>query len=122
MATILLAEDNEAVRLLTQAKLRHQFTVVTAANGREALDILNRQHVDLIVADVMMPVMDGYQATRAIRQLDRPDAGSIPILAMTANAFVEDRRRAYEAGMNEHLTKPLEPEVVLRTLAKYRSK
>lgn len=60
MATILLAEDNEAVRLLTQAKLRHQFTVVTAANGREALDILNRQHVDLIVADVMMPVMDGY--------------------------------------------------------------
>ena len=58
MATILLAEDNEAVRLLTQAKLRHQFTVVTAANGRETLDILNRQHVDLIVADVMMPVMD----------------------------------------------------------------
>ena len=54
--------------------------------------------------------------------LVRPDAGSIPILAMTANAFVEDRRRAYEAGMNEHLTKPLEPEVVLRTLAKYRSK
>lgn len=62
MATILLAEDNEAVRLLTQAKLRHQFTVVTAANGREALDILNRQHVDLIVADVMMPVMDGLPA------------------------------------------------------------
>ena len=67
MATILLAEDNEAVRLLTQAKLRHQFTVVTAANGREALDILNRQHVDLIVADVMMPVMDGYQLVRTLR-------------------------------------------------------
>ena len=65
MATILLAEDNEAVRLLTQAKLRHQFTVVTAANGREALDILNRQHVDLIVADVMMPVMDGYSITQS---------------------------------------------------------
>ena len=67
MATILLAEDNEAVRLLTQAKLRHQFTVVTAANGRETLDILNRQHVDLIVADVMMPVMDGYQLVRTLR-------------------------------------------------------
>lgn len=119
MATILLAEDNEAVRLLTQAKLRHQFTVVTAANGREALDILNRQHVDLIVADVMMPVMDGYTATRTIRRLDRPDAGRIPILAMTANAFAEDRRRAYEAGMNEHLTKPLETELVIKTLAKY---
>ena len=69
--------------------------------------------------DVMMPVMDGYQATRAIRQLDRPDAGSIPILAMTANAFVEDRRRAYEAGMNEHLTKPIDAAVLTRTIARY---
>ena len=80
MATILLAEDNEAVRLLTQAKLRHQFTVVTAANGREALDILNRQHVDLIVADVMMPVMDGYQLVRTLRA----EGNEIPVLFLTA--------------------------------------
>ena len=75
---------------------------------------------DAILMDVMMPVMDGYTATRTIRRLDRPDAGRIPILATTANAFAEDRRRACEAGMNEHLTKPLETELVIKTLAKYR--
>ena len=123
---VLLAEDNElnieiAVFVLENAGV----TVTKAVNGQDALDQFAASApgtFDAIIMDVMMPVMDGYQATRAIRQLDRPDAGSIPILAMTANAFVEDRRRAYEAGMNEHLTKPLEPEVVLRTLAKYRSK
>ena len=123
---VLLAEDNElnieiAVFVLENAGV----TVTKAVNGQDALDQFAASTpgtFDAIIMDVMMPVMDGYQATRAIRQLDRPDAGSIPILAMTANAFVEDRRRAYEAGMNEHLTKPLEPEVVLRTLAKYRSK
>ena len=123
---VLLAEDNElnieiAVFVLENAGV----TVTKAVNGQDALDQFAASTpgtFDAIIMDVMIPVMDGYQATRAIRQLDRPDAGSIPILAMTANAFVEDRRRAYEAGMNEHLTKPLEPEVVLRTLAKYRSK
>ena len=123
---VLLAEDNElnieiAVFVLENAGV----TVTKAVNGQDALDQFAASApgtFDAIIMDVMMPVMDGYQATRAIRQLDRPDAGSIPILAMTANAFVEDRRRAYAAGMNEHLTKPLEPEVVLRTLAKYRSK
>ena len=123
---VLLAEDNElnieiAVFVLENAGV----TVTKAVNGQDALDQFAASApgtFDAIIMDVMMPVMDGYQATRAIRQLNRPDAGSIPILAMTANAFVEDRRRAYEAGMNEHLTKPLEPEVVLRTLAKYRSK
>ena len=79
-------------------------------------------YLDSAATTLQKPPEVAMAATRAIRQLDRPDAGSIPILAMTANAFVEDRRRAYEAGMNEHLTKPLEPEVVLRTLAKYRSK
>ena len=74
---------------------------------------------DAILMDVMMPQLDGYEATRAIRALDRPDAGTIPIFAMTANAFTEDRRRAYDSGMNEHLTKPLEPDTLLRTLAKY---
>ena len=74
---------------------------------------------DAILMDVMMPQLDGYEATRAIRALDRPDAAAIPIFAMTANAFTEDRRRAHESGMNEHLTKPLEPDTLLRTLAKY---
>ena len=99
--------------------------VTTARNGQQAVDTFAAAapgSFDAILMDVMMPVMDGYEATRTIRRLDRPDAGSIPILAMTANAFTEDRRRAYEAGMNEHLTKPLETELVLKTLAKYVKK
>ncbi len=123
---VLLAEDNElnmeiAVFVLENAGV----TVTKAVNGQDALDQFAASapgDFDAIIMDVMMPLLDGYQATRAIRKLDRADAGSIPILAMTANAFVEDRRHAYEAGMNEHLTKPLEPEVVLRTLAKYKKK
>ena len=88
------------------------------------LSALQGKHIapgtfDAILMDVMMPQLDGYEATRAIRALDRPDAGTIPIFAMTANAFTEDRRRAYDSGMNEHLTKPLEPDTLLRTLAKY---
>ena len=66
-----------------------------------------------------MPFMDGYQTTRAIRSLDRPDAKTIPILAMTANAFAEDRQKTYAAGMDEHLTKPLDTELLLKTIAKY---
>ena len=116
MATILLAEDNEAVRLLTQAKLRHQFTVVTAANGREALDILNRQHVDLIVADVMMPVMDGFEASRAIRALDRPDAATVPILAMTAQASDECAQSCHQVGMNGRLVKPLDAKKLAKSI------
>ena len=95
MATILLAEDNEAVRLLTQAKLRHQFTVVKAAKGREALDILNRQHVDLIVADVMMPVMDGYQLVRTLRA----EGNEIPVLFLTALQSMNSKREGFPPAL-----------------------
>lgn len=108
MATILLAEDNEAVRLLTQAKLRHQFTVVTAANGRETLDILNRQHVDLIVADVMMPVMDGYQLVRTLRA----EGNEIPVLFLTALQSMDSKREGFSSmGMT--------PEVQSHIFEKY---
>ena len=121
---ILLAEDNDLNLEIAQFLLENAGATVTAArNGQEAVDIFAASRpgeFDAILMDVMMPVMDGYTATRTIRRLDRPDAGRIPILAMTANAFAEDRRRAYEAGMNEHLTKPLETELVIKTLAKYR--
>ena len=72
--------------------------------------------------DVMMPAMDGFEATRAIRALDREDAKTIPIIAMTANAFAEDRKRAFEAGMNEHLAKPLESRQMKEVIAAYRGK
>ena len=109
MATILLAEDNEAVRLLTQAKLRHQFTVVTAANGREALDILNRQHVDLIVADVMMPMMDGYQLVRTLRA----EGNEIPVLFLTALQSMNSKREGFSSGIDDYLTKPVDYEELI---------
>ena len=109
MATILLAEDNEVVRLLTQAKLRHQFTVVTAANGRETLDILNRQHVDLIVADVMMPVMDGYQLVRTLRA----EGNEIPVLFLTALQSMDSKREGFSSGIDDYLTKPVDYEELI---------
>ena len=122
-AHVLLAEDNDLNLEIAEFLLENAGIRVTAArNGQEAVDKFAASkpgEYDAILMDVMMPVMDGYTATRTIRKLDRPDAGAIPILAMTANAFTEDRRRAYEAGMNEHLTKPLETDVVLKALGKY---
>ena len=103
MATILLAEDNEAVRLLTQAKLRYQFTVVTAANGREALDILNRQHVDLIVVDVMMPVMDGYQLVRTLRAA----GNEIPVLFLTALQSMDSKNSRLLQGTPDWIPRPI---------------
>ena len=76
--------------------------------------------IDVILMDVMMPVMDGLEATRRIRSLNRPDAKTIPIFAMTANAFADDAERSRQAGMNEHLTKPLDAQVLLKTIGKYR--
>ena len=74
---------------------------------------------DIILTDIRMPVMDGLEATRSIRALARPDGGKVPILAMTANAFEEDKARAYEAGMNGYLVKPLDMEAVLDELKKH---
>lgn len=85
-------------------------------NGREAVELFQKSEIgafDVILMDIMMPQMDGYQATRAIRAMDRPDAA---IIAMTANAFADDRQKAQEAGMNEHVTKPLESGLLLRTI------
>ena len=73
----------------------------------------------MILMDVMMPVMDGLEATRTIRNLSRPDASKIPILAMTANAFTEDILTVKRAGMNDHLAKPLDTTLVIQTIARY---
>ena len=120
---ILLAEDNDLNLEIAEFLLQNAGLRTTAArNGQEAVTLFAASApgtFDAILMDVMMPLLDGYEATRAIRALDRPDAAAIPIFAMTANAFTEDRRRAYDSGMNEHLTKPLEPDTLLRTLAKY---
>lgn len=117
---VLLAEDNELNMEIAEFLLENAGILVTKAyNGKEALERFEQSEMDefdAILMDVMMPVMDGYEATKAIRALNRKDAKKIPILAMTANAFAEDRRKALIPGMNEHLTKPLESEKVLRAL------
>ena len=96
--------------------------VTRAWNGREAVDAFAASEpgsFDVILMDVMMPVMDGLEASRTIRAMARPDAGAVPIFAMTANAFYDDIRRGREAGMNEHLTKPLEAQALLAAIARY---
>lgn len=120
---ILLAEDNELNMEIAEFMLQSAGAEVTEAHdGREAVELFRMSpsgHFDVILMDVMMPVLDGYQATGIIRASDRPDAG-VPIIAMTANAFVEDRQRAREAGMTEHLAKPLDQAMLVRTLQRWK--
>ena len=94
-------------------------------DGQEAVELFRNSELgefDVILMDIMMPVMNGYEAAKMIRSLDREDAKKIPIIAMTANAFTEDRIRAKEAGMNEHVAKPVDVKLlikVIRKLVKY---
>lgn len=120
---VLLTEDNDLNMEIAQFFLENAGAVVEKANnGQEAVEIFRHSeigHFDLILMDVMMPVMDGITATKEIRHLIRSDAGTVPIIAMTANAFQEDRQRVLEAGMNEHLAKPLESEKLIETIGRY---
>ncbi|MBU5435649.1 ATP-binding protein [Pseudoflavonifractor sp. MSJ-37] len=120
---ILVAEDNALNLEIAQFLLENAGArLTTTVNGQEAVDCFAAAPVggfDAVLMDVMMPIMDGYEATRAIRAMDRPDAKTVPIIAMTANAFADDRQKAIDAGMDEHLTKPLEPAKLLQVLAQY---
>ena len=110
--SVLLAEDNELNAEIAQTLLESEGIVVTrAANGNEAVDLYVGHPAgsfDAILMDIMMPGMDGYEATRAIRLSEKADAADIPIIALTANAFAEDAQAAHDAGMNAHLPKPLD--------------
>ena len=123
---VLLAEDNELNMEIAEFVLESAGAkVIKAFNGEEALEIFKASEqgeIDVILMDVMMPVMDGLEAARYIRRSNKENARDIPIIAMTANAFTEDRRRVLEAGMNEHLAKPLESEVLIEMIAKYCGK
>lgn len=120
---LLLAEDNALNMEIMEFLLSDVGIKVTkAADGQQAVEAFAASPVggfDAILMDVMMPVQDGHEATRAIRAMDRPDAKTIPIFAMTANAFAEDRLKALQAGMNEHLSKPIDPDALYRLLVKY---
>ena len=117
---VLLTEDNELNMEIAEFVLRNEGTVVTKAwNGQEAVDIFRKSspgEFDVILMDIMMPVMNGYEAAKMIRSLDREDAKVIPIIAMTANAFIEDRMRAKEAGMDEHIAKPVDRKLLVKVI------
>ena len=96
-----------------------------AWNGKEAVSIFENSvpgTFDVILMDIMMPVMDGYEAAKMIRASDRDDAAQIPIIAMTANAFTEDKLRARKAGMNDHISKPVSGEKLIRMLSELSNK
>ena len=119
---ILLAEDNELNMEIAEFLLQNEGADVTKAwNGQEAVELFRKSEpgeFDVILMDIMMPVMNGYEATKMIRSLDREDAKAIPIVAMTANAFTEDRIRAKEAGMDEHIVKPVDVGLLIKVIHK----
>ncbi len=126
---ILLAEDNDLNREIAEYMLHRAGADVTCAvNGKQAVELFaasgqgSTPAFDAILMDIVMPEMDGLDATRAIRALDRPDAAAVPIIAQSANAFADDVRKSSEAGMNSHVVKPLDETRLLRELARYKKK
>ena len=119
---ILLAEDNELNMEIAEFMLQNEGADVAKAwNGQETVELFKKSEpgeFDVILMDIMMPVMNGYEAAKMIRSLDREDAKEVPIIAMTANAFTEDRIRAKEAGMDEHVAKPVDVELLIKAIHK----
>lgn len=123
---VLAAEDNELNAEILQMMLRQAGADVTLVENGEllvnAFEAAAPNTYDYIFTDIMMPVMDGYEACRRIRALDRPDTQSIPIIAMTANAFAEDVQRSLDAGMDAHISKPFDLKKLQQCLAKLSQK
>ena len=121
--SILLVDDNELNLEVAKELLEAEGAKVTTAwNGKEALDTFEREKegtFDVIIMDIMMPVMDGLDATRRIRQFEKKDAQHIPIIAMTANAFREDIQKSLDAGMNEHISKPVDIDTIIMVISKF---
>ena len=122
-AKVLLVEDNELNMEIAKFILENAgMEVTTALNGKEAVDTFaasEENQFDLILMDIMMPVMNGLKAARIIRAMQRADARKIPIFAMTANAFTDDIEESRKAGMNEHLSKPLDEAKMMQTIKRY---
>jgi len=117
---ILLAEDNKINQMVASELLEIlEVDVTVANNGFEAVEAVKKQTFDLILMDIQMPEMDGLTATQMIRNLDKPEVGKLPILAMTANATDTDYQKSLEVGMNDHLTKPIDPEKLRLSLEKW---
>ena len=117
MATILIVEDNQNTRLLTAARLKPHFDVVCAADGLEALDVIYDRNIDLIVADIMMPNMDGYELLKRLRS----EGYKTPIILLTAKQAFEDKQEGFDSGTDDYMTKPVNyDELLLRIKALMR--
>ncbi|MFG6329798.1 MAG: response regulator, partial [Lachnospiraceae bacterium] len=118
--TVLLCEDHPVNTDLIKLILENSdINTVCAGNGREGIDIFSSSaigHFDAVIMDICMPFMDGIEATKAIREMDREDAKKVPVIAMTANVFHEDREKLFEAGMTGFLSKPVDVEMLFKTL------
>lgn len=108
MATILIVEDDKNTRILTKARLKDKYTILEASNGIEALEILYNQHIDLIIADIMMPEMDGYELVKIIRK----EGNMIPVIMLTAKHEFEDKKIGFRLGTDDYMTKPIDYEEV----------
>ncbi|MBO4720191.1 MAG: response regulator [Prevotella sp.] len=115
MKRILIAEDNDSNFILMTYILKKYYQFDRAKNGQEAVDMVDKNDYDLVLMDIKMPVMDGMEATRLIKE-KRPD---LPIIALTANAFDSDRQLAFEAGCDEFLPKPISSDTCLKTISKF---
>lgn len=115
MKTILVAEDNDSNYILMTYILKKYYQFERAKNGQEAVEMAEKGEYDIVLMDIKMPVMDGLEATKAIKE-SLPD---LPIIALTANAFDSDRQLAMEAGCNDFLSKPVSSELCLKTIKKF---
>ena len=117
---ILVVDDDKNIcELLRLYLVKEGYNVTMVHDGGAALAEFDKLHPDLVLLDVMMPVMDGYAAARAIRASGQTRAGTVPIIAMSANAYAEDVKKCLDSGMNAHISKPLFKDVMLRTIARF---
>ena len=117
MVTVLLVEDDENTRLLTEAHLSRKYNVVTCNNGEEALDIIYTQNIDIVIADLMMPKLDGFELIKELRE----NKNNIPVLLLTAKNTMEDKTKGFEYGADDYLIKPVNyNELILRINALIR--
>ena len=119
MFQILIVEDDKELSLLFQKVLEKSgYQVKSASDGAQALEVLDREYIDLIISDIMMPVMDGLETAEKIRKSGREDAGTVIIIAMSANAFYDDIERSIKAGMNTHIAKPIDADELVNIIAR----
>jgi CheY-like chemotaxis protein len=122
MKTILVAEDNESNYILMTYILKRDYQIDRAHNGQEAVDMVNQGNYDLVLMDIKMPIMDGLEATKAIRRSSLQDAKTIPIVALTADIEPSNEQRCFEAGMNACLRKPIDTAQLFSTLSREMQK